>query len=138
MALSFPRSHRKAENVFQPRTDLLFTMPFTASPTNAIEMNNAMTSSVDLEKNRNIQLGLMYSSMASSVFMLYDIQTKKSPMLQNMIYQYWCMPESSENISKSYLELLVQFHLLKSFMNKLMLNKPPRIRNRLFHKPMQA
>lgn len=35
---------------------LLFTVPFTASPTNAIEMNNAMTSSVDLEKSRTNQL----------------------------------------------------------------------------------
>lgn len=42
--VSLPRSHRKAENAFV----LLFTVPFTASPTNAIEMNNAMTSSVDL------------------------------------------------------------------------------------------
>lgn len=30
-------------------------MPFTASPTNAMEMNNAMTSSVDLGKNGNQQ-----------------------------------------------------------------------------------
>lgn len=28
-------------------------VPFTASPTNAMEMNNAMTSSVDLRKSRN-------------------------------------------------------------------------------------
>lgn len=50
----------------------------------------------------------------------------------------WCLHQSSKYISKGYLRLLVQFHLLKSFMNKLMLNKPPRMRNKLFHKPMQA
>jgi len=32
--------------------DLLLTVPFTASPTNAIEMNNAMTSSVELGDNK--------------------------------------------------------------------------------------
>lgn len=39
------------DNVLGPCIDLLLTVPFTASPTNAIEMNNAMTSSVDLGDN---------------------------------------------------------------------------------------
>lgn len=76
---SFPRSHRKAENAVRPRTNVLLTVPFAASPTNAMEMNNAMTSSVDLEKNRNNRLSLTYSSMTSSALMLYsfNVQTKK-------------------------------------------------------------
>lgn len=35
------------------KQDLLLTVPFTASTTNAMEMNKAMTSSVDLRKYRN-------------------------------------------------------------------------------------
>lgn len=41
------------DRVLRPRVDLLLMVPLTASPTNAIEMNNAMTSSVDLENNEN-------------------------------------------------------------------------------------
>lgn len=68
MNVSFPCSHKNAENVFRPCTDLLFTVPFTASPTNAIEMNKAMTSSVDLEKNRINQLSLICSSVTSCFY----------------------------------------------------------------------
>lgn len=51
--------------------DLLLIVPFTASPTNAMEINNAMTSSVDLGKNGNQQKPKLIIHVRSFFFVLF-------------------------------------------------------------------
>lgn len=49
-----------------------------------------------------------------------------------------CKAQSAKYNSKKCVSILLCVYRLKSFISRLTLNKPPRMRNKLFHKPMQA
>lgn len=62
------RTNKHSEHVLWPSFHLLFTVPFTASPTNAMEMNKAMTSSVELRGNGNTCKGAKKRSVIAHIF----------------------------------------------------------------------
>lgn len=154
-------------NVVWPRLDLLLTVPFTASPTNAMEMNNAMTSSVELEDigNKRSMVFFLYRHRHNNPFKAKWWPRQQECTLSktnNYAWKQEVITEVSSLISDFMATQLVIYftsvwplfaichgkkcipravlciHRLKSFISRLTLNKPPRMRNRLFHKPMQA